>query len=69
MTAYYVEATGDTQILDETVTVPAGAALLTAEQEDMYGTPIVTGRTGHGLRALLAGNRARHNGWARTACR
>ncbi len=65
VTAYYVEATGDTQILDEKLPY-LQAPLLAPGQEDMYGTPIVTGEMGtvyeHCLRAIEHGTTAGAHG-------
>ena len=60
VTAYYVEATGDTQILEEKLPF-LQAPLLGPGQEDMYGTPIVTDEMRHRLRALSARHRAWHH--------
>jgi cyclic beta-1,2-glucan synthetase len=65
VTAYYIETTGDRQILDEQLPF-LQAPLLAPDQEDMYSTPTVTEEMGtlyeHCLRAIERGTTAGAHG-------
>ncbi|MBF6614444.1 MAG: hypothetical protein IVW55_15115 [Chloroflexi bacterium] len=65
VTAYYIEATGDTGILDEQLPF-LQALLLTPDQEDMYSTPAISEEKGsvyeHCLRAIAHGTTAGAHG-------
>jgi cyclic beta-1,2-glucan synthetase len=65
VTSYYVEATGDTQILEEKLPF-LQAPLLNPDQEDMYGTPAISEEVGtlyeHCLRAIERGTTAGAHG-------
>jgi cyclic beta-1,2-glucan synthetase len=65
VTAYYIQATGDTQILEETLPF-LQAPLLNPDQEDMYSTPTLSDEVAsvyeHCLRAIERGTTAGAHG-------